>query len=135
MSGCFLIKNCIFVTNAASLASCINGTTADNTSTVLYCAFYNNTQDIVTGSSYPGFKVVGKITLTGDPIVNPATGNFGIDNTTGEGALLRGLGWPATYNNGLTANALDVGPSQHSAAAGGCELIGMGGGLVNWVGG
>ncbi len=121
--NCVAIENSIFVNNAAATSSCISGLASDNTAKVVNCGFYNNTQDVVTGSTYSGYRVVSKIVLTGDPCTSASGGDFSLNNTAGAGALLRGTGFPTTFANGLTANALDVGPAQHVASAAGATAF------------
>lgn len=113
------VENCVFINNSASGASAVSALASENTSCVVGCAFFGNTADIVTGSTYPGYKVINKIVLTGDPITNPSGGDFSLNNTAGAGALLRGTGFPVTFANGLTTQSLDVGPAQSVPAAAG----------------
>ena len=64
-------------------------------------------------------RLYNKIVLTADPCTAAGSGDFSLNNTAGGGALLRGLAFPVTFANGLTANSLDVGPAQHAPAAAG----------------
>lgn len=90
---------------------------ADNSDLYINCAAYNNT----SGSGLTGIRcpVINPITLTGNPYVDSANGNFALNNTAGAGALLRALSYPSTFPAGLTANYLDIGAAQHQDAGGG----------------
>ncbi len=82
-------------------------------------AFGSNTSDYDVTVMAAGNRVTNKIVLTADPCTAASSGDFSINNVAGGGALLRGLGFPVTFANGLTTNSLDVGPAQHVATAGG----------------
>lgn len=110
---CYSISDCIFWNISATSAAAVTGITTNNTAKVINCAFGSNTSDVTTSINYPGYRVIGKIVLTGDPCTNASGGDFSLNNTAGAGALLRGAGFPATFANGLTANHIDVGPVQH----------------------
>lgn len=80
-------------------------------SVVYRCAGYNNT----SGTYRSNFTPLSPITITGDPFVDAANGDFRLNNTPGAGAVLRGAGL-GVY--GQTDNQ-DVGAVQHSDPAGG----------------
>ncbi len=54
-----------------------------------------------------------EITLSANPFVDAAAGNFSLNSTAGGGALLRGLGFPLIYMGSATNNYPDVGATQH----------------------
>ncbi len=113
VKGCYSHTNLIFWNNAATSAVAISPTVTDNTVEIVNCAFGSNTKDVTTGSTFPGFKIPSKIVLSVDPCNSASTGDFSLNNTAGGGLLLRNLGFPTEFANGLTANYLDVGPAQH----------------------
>ena len=100
------VMNCLAVNNAGYGYADTAGMTLIN------CAGYNNTSGNVQSGNYwnDGF-----ITLTGDPFIDAANGDFRLNNTAGAGAVLRGAGL-GVY--GQTDNQ-DVGAVQHSDPAGG----------------
>jgi hypothetical protein len=63
----------------------------------------------------------------GSVFTNAAGGDFSLNNTTNQGALLRDVGFPGAFLNGTTTGYLDIGAAQHQgSAAGGGSLIGDG---------
>jgi len=73
-------------------------------------AYYNNT----SGATNPGGLDAagigyGTITLTADPYVNAAGGNYALNAAAGGGALCRGAGWPGRFPGGLSTSYADVG--------------------------
>lgn len=77
-------------------------------------AFYNQTFRYNNFSDPEGTD----ITLTADPFVDAANGNFALNNTAGGGAVARAAALPASFPGGLTANFRDLGPSQHQDSGG-----------------
>lgn len=79
------------------------------------CAFRNNTsganRSIVSNLNF------NPITLTADPFVNAAAGNFALNAAAGGGALLRALGY-GTLPGGLTVGYPDVGAVQARSTSG-----------------
>lgn len=75
------------------------------------CAGYNNTSGNISGTQRVN---EGFLTLSGDPFVDGANGDFRPDNTASEGALLRAA-WVAVYGQ---TNAHDIGAVQHADPAG-----------------
>jgi hypothetical protein len=76
-------------------------------------AWRNNTSGDVSNWT----KGANDVTLTGDPFVNAAGGNFALNNTAGAGAAARGAGFPGVLEAG-GSGFIDIGPLQHQAAAG-----------------
>ena len=79
-----------------------------------YNAFYNNTSGTVNGVTAGAHDV----TLTGDPFTNVAGGDFSLNNTSGAGAALRGVGLFGIMNYGGTGY-MDIGPLQAQPSSGG----------------
>lgn len=69
------------------------------------------------------------ITLSADPFVNAAGGNFALNSTAGGGAALKALAFPLTFPGISTSNYADIGAAQ-AIAAGGIIRVGMSGGLL-----
>lgn len=85
------------------------------------CAFFGagTASTLNLNSSF----VTESVTITGDPFVDAAEGDFDLDNTANEGAALRGAGigtLPANSSGdtGTTLGYPDVGPVQHQDAGG-----------------
>ena len=118
-SNRFVCINCIaennvgqaFVTTAAApLSRLING------------AGYNNcTGGGCSGNDYNSTNqtfVVGFVAVSaGSVFTNAAGGDFSLNNTASQGALLRATGYPATFPGG-TASYRDIGAAQHQDAGG-----------------
>lgn len=101
--------NCISI--QANSAWCFDvGSGTANITRNMYCAakgtntFRNPTQGLRESN----------ITLTADPFVDGANGNFALNSTAGGGAALKALGYPSVFPAGLTAAKLDIGASQAS---------------------
>jgi hypothetical protein len=54
----------------------------------------------------------GVSTLTADPFTNHSSGDYSLNNTVGGGALLKGVGFPATFTGLSATGHLDVGAVQ-----------------------
>lgn len=106
--------NCVAVNRATKG---FNGS-GNRNNLLIRCAVYNNgsTHDTAAADIW---QVDNLITLTADPFVNAAAGNFALNTTAGGGAALRGLGYPQTFASGLTSSATNVGAVQNSAAVSG----------------
>ncbi len=119
------VTNCIFVNCTGSGSKVLDWTTLNNQVQAVNCAFFGNTADAAMPSSPNGIysPMTGKIVLTGDPCTNAAAGDFSLNNTAGAGTLLRATGFPTTFANALTTNALDVGSAQHTASATGATAF------------
>lgn len=67
-----------------------------------------------TSGNYNGFgNPPGHISLTANPFVDAANGNFALNSTAGGGAACRAAGFPGVFPGGLTTGYLDVGAVQH----------------------
>lgn len=72
----------------------------------------------------------GDVTLTVDPFVNSAGGNFALNTTAGGGALCRGAGFPGLFPGGLSTGYADIGPIQSPGSVGSLLVHpGMAGGM------
>jgi hypothetical protein len=114
--GLAAVYNCLFYTNniaiqSTSLTGYLNsaallGSTSN--------AFGNSSAANVNWPSQPG-----DITLTADPFVSSATGNFALNTTAGGGAACRQAGFPGIFPGGTSTGFLDIGAVQTSGGAGG----------------
>jgi hypothetical protein len=86
-------------------------------------AAYNNTSGAQNGT----VTTFNFLTLTADPFVDAANGNFALNNTAGGGAACRAAGYPAVFPAGLTSNYADVGAAQ-AQPLGGSSVPDFGGG-------
>lgn len=68
------------------------------------------------------------VTLTGNPFVDAANGNFALNTTAGAGAAARAVAAPGLFPGGLTQSYLDIGAVQHA------DPVGGGGGLLAHAG-
>lgn len=133
-------NNALFGFNAANLSvryiNCIaeNNTSGGfriNTGTVslLSCASYNNTGGRSVNSG--GGVIWGdlnSITGSGSFFTNAAGTDFTLNNTAGQGALCRSVGFPTAFPVPAMNNYADVGALRHQDPAGG------GGGVVGVIG-
>lgn len=110
--------NCIAVNNAGFGFTWGTGASSNNS---FNNAAYNNTSGANSGTVNYSF---GFITLSGDPFVNAAGGNFALNFSAGAGASLLGVGFSVTLPAGITSNYRDVGAAQHRNL--GVSLIGNG---------
>lgn len=88
----------------------VNATTAK-----LYlrnCGDFGNSSRSV--ASTIAISDTGPITGSGSFFTNAASSDFSLNNTSGRGAALRGVGFPQTFPRGLTASRPDIGASQHT---------------------
>lgn len=85
------------------------------------CAGRNNTSGNYSTTNVT--SVFGFITLTADPFMDAANGDFRLNATAGGGVLLKETGYPSTLPRGTTANFADVGVAQHHAVAGASSLV------------
>jgi hypothetical protein len=135
--GVVRAENCIFDQNGGWG---VNQTTAFTTAwgRVIDCAFYNNTSGQVRSNLY---DVSGSITLSGDPFVSPANGNFGL-NGAAAGASCRAAGrgnLPQTSSSlsGSVTGATNANPivittsANHGLASGATVTIASVGGNTN----
>jgi hypothetical protein len=77
-----------------------------------------------TGGTLSGFPAgTHDVTLTGDPFVDAAGGNYGLNNTAGAGAACRGVGWPGTIPGTSTTGYEDIGIAQHQDAGGSTVIV------------
>lgn len=113
--------NCIAESNTG--AGFAMGTT--NGISVTNCAYYNNTGGGITGGTGVFQFLSGNIAITaGSVFTNAASGDFSLNNTTNQGALLRAAGYPTTFPVSTTGvNYLDIGALQHQDPAGGGGMI------------
>lgn len=102
-----MVNSCILVSNGGY------GLNA-NAATVpffdaVYNAFYNNTSGARNNIS----AGTGDVTLTGVPFTNAGSNDFSLNNTSGQGAACRAVGWPGVLQSG-GIGYLDLGALQHA---------------------
>jgi hypothetical protein len=79
-----------------------------------YNGYYNN----MSGPLFQLPQGLNDVTsLTGVPFVNASAGNFALNNTPGQGALLRAAGFPGALLSGGTGY-VDIGTLQHQTTGG-----------------
>lgn len=131
-------------TSGATLRNCVGYTTTNSTTYNYNVSFTGSVTvfdhcaggNAVTGTTNGFDSMVlnlGFITLTANPFTNTAGGDYSLNNTAGGGALLRGVGSPATFTGlATTASAPDIGASQLAASTSGGPVAGnLRGGYVN----
>lgn len=108
-------QNCISVSNTGYG---FNNSSFHPMGLVYNCATNNNSSGATNNITNRS-----PITLSGVPFTNAAGGDFSLDNTSGEGAALRGLSLPAS-KPGLSSTLVykDVGAVQHQDSGGGGGL-------------
>ncbi len=116
---CYVVENNIFVNVANATGVAISGIATDNTAKAINNAFFNCTTDVATGSTYPGYKVINKISLTSDPITDPAGGDFSLNDVAGGGAELINNGFPLVLPGTTNDTGNSVGPSGPASSGGG----------------
>lgn len=77
-------------------------------------AFGSNT----SGAAHNWSNAPADLVLTANPFTNAGSGNYALNSTTGGGALLKGAGFPGTFQGGLSAGGLDVGAVQTACGGG-----------------
>lgn len=107
------VFNNILSTNAGYGINVISGGTNDNYPQFDHNAYFNNTTGVRSGFAAEPTA----ITLTGDPFVGAAAGNFALNNTAGAGAAVRGTGNPGVFPGGLSTGYIDVGAVQAANSA------------------
>ncbi len=120
----FAVINNVFSSNGG-YGVAFNYNTGWAEPSVNYNAFYNNS----SGARSNLTAGANDITLTGDPFVDAANGNFALNATAGAGAALKAAGFPGVFPGGLTTGYLDIGAVQHADPAGGAGLVGGGAGV------
>lgn len=140
------LDRCVFYGNGGSGLRFEYTTARHSFLDIAGCIFYNNggygvsaaTAGMLDGAFPPArFNAFGAntsgarqnfrtsttdITLTADPFVDAANGNFALNNVSGGGALLRQLGWPSRIGplgSATTASYSDIGAADHQESAGG----------------
>lgn len=124
-SSVLTFDNCIAYGNTAYGTSCATAGILDG--------MFPRVRNMATGSNTSGARQnfrtgEGAITLTADPFTNAAGGDFSLNNTSGGGDLLRGLGYPTEIGikGSATATYPNVGAStpQATTSTGGAYVIG-----------
>lgn len=116
----FYVENCLLVSNGA-YGFTGNGST--QRFQFYYNAFYSNTSGQINSSHVNDAYIVGSVTLTGNPFVDAANGDFDLNTTAGAGAACRGTGrgtftqTASSYTG--TLGYPDMGAVQHQDSGGG----------------
>lgn len=113
-----VIVNC-HAENNAGFGINLNGNSGIS---LVNCSTYNNTSGAVSAPA-SGTSSIGQITPTGSVYVAAGSNNFELNNTTNQGALLRGAGFPGLFLRGITQGFLDIGSSQHQDAGGSAGML------------
>ena len=81
----------------------------------------------INETHYSGFGNVwlsyGNQILTANPLNNPASGDFSINNVAGGGAVIKGASYPTVYPGSSTNNYLDVGAVQSQGGGGSTVIV------------
>ncbi len=107
------IMDSIFVSNAAYGID-FGVTQTPATPLLNYNAFYNNT----TAARHNMTAGLNDVTLTGDPFVAAASGDFALNTTASAGASCRAAGFTGAFPNGTTTGFIDLGAAQHADPVG-----------------
>jgi hypothetical protein len=125
--GSLYIENCILLRNGGYG---INGNSAAKEGFIINCGYGSGAGLANTSGNTGGIRSVvsiGDITITADPWVNAASGDFRLNNTAGGGALLRGTGrgyfLQTESGQSGTVSYPDVGAVQHEETAGGGSTL------------
>ena len=120
----FRLTGTTMVSSSISEANAGFGYTVVASNLLVNSSDYNNT----SGRRSTICTDIGAITgLPGSVFTNAAGGDFSLNNTVGQGALLRGGGFPSLFPAGTTHEFADVGAAQHQDAGGGAGLLKVGG--------
>ncbi len=118
-SSCLTLENNIFWNNTGTLLVAVVMSGNDPTNRIINCAFGSNTSDITTGATFSGWQIIGKITLSSDPITDVAGGDFSLNNVAGGGAELINAGFPLVLPGTTNDTGNSVGPSGPASSGGG----------------
>lgn len=121
-NGLYIASGWISATNTIVSGSTLYGMTAaagasGNMNRLRNCAGYSNTSGHYNATSFP--VVEGFVTLTADPFVSAASGNFALNSTAGGGAACKAAGIPGAFPGGLTTGYLDIGAAQSLSSTAG----------------
>lgn len=108
----FTLINCIAEANTGGG---FNSAFTTGNFNMFNCGYYNNGTNVATALPVNN---QGGVLGTGSFFTNAASADFSLNNTAGAGAALRGVGFPALFPRGLTANYHDIGAAQHQDAGG-----------------
>lgn len=110
--------NCIAEANGGYGFTCRASYRSDS-AYLLNCTSYNNSSGSYDTSMFcPGQIINFKTITAGSVFTNAAAGDFSLNNTANQGALLRAAGYPATFPAGTTENYIDIGAAQAKPSGG-----------------
>lgn len=117
INATIMVVDCISYTNAGTQ---YNVDAATDVYLLVNCAAGLGTGAGNVSTSISKNNQIGQIVLTGDPFVNAAGGNFGLNNTAGAGASCRAAGHIGAFP-GLSSTVTydDIGAVQHQDTGGG----------------
>lgn len=102
--------------NNVSWTNILRNCAAGNNTSGSYNTSYITTTTNVSMNVTQKIPFLGLITLTADPFMAAASGDFRLNNTAGGGALCRVAGWPTVFPGlASTLQYLDVGAVQHDS--------------------
>lgn len=116
-----VLVNCIAEGHAAGYGF-ISGQLSVNI-LLLNCAGYNNNSGNVDTTTIATATTGFVTNTTGSFFTNAGSGDFSLNNTTNQGKLARGTGFPGVMPRGLSTGYADVGAIQHADPAGGSILF------------
>ena len=102
------------VVNCIAEANTLYGFSSGKSTILIKCATYNNSGGTFTGEGARNDCIAVTV---GSVFVDAVNRNFALNSSVSCGALLRAVGYPATFPAGLTANYRDIGAAQHREAA------------------
>lgn len=114
------IRNCVSYGNGAKGFS----KTGSTNEWMFNCAAAGNTTGQIDHSTAYQINCI-TTDLTGNPFTNAPSGDFSLNNTAGQGAILRAAGFPGVFPDGTTTGYLDIGAAQHQDSGGGSSVKGM----------
>lgn len=117
-SGCIATSNASYGFSTSGSSTCV---------VIDRCATYNNTSGAF--QNIDSSMQLNCVTLSGDPFTNAASNDFSIDNTSGEGAALRGIGIRLSPSISST-DYTDIGGVQHQDSGGGGTTVAAFGGFL-----
>jgi hypothetical protein len=106
--------NCIFTSNGGTG---IRVDAASAETRVYNCAFYNNTTAAYTLGYFSPWNVIGTLTLASSPFVDPANGDFRLNDAAGYS--LKNGGYPSTFPGLTWATNATIGSAGVQVSAGG----------------
>jgi parallel beta-helix repeat protein len=121
-----LIENNILSSNGGYGLNYTGGGAVSEAPNCAHNAYFNNTSGERSNIPAGG----GDVTLTANPFVNAAAGDFSLNNTAGGGMACRAAGTPGVIAGGTTIGYRDIGAAQHADPPPGGQLRIFGSGVI-----